>query len=122
MKKKILIVDDDPNIVKLIKNRFVANGFDALTAFDGEEALEKARSEKPDLILLDIMMPRLDGTETARLLHENETTKNIPVIFVTALKQPSEDEGGEGASGNIVFSKPIGFDDLLRKVRSLTHA
>ncbi len=83
MPKKILVVDDEFNIRKLIGTRLIANGYEVIFAADGLETLEKAESEKPDLILLDIMMPKMDGVEVGLRLKAEDKTKYIPIIILT---------------------------------------
>jgi len=83
-KAKILVIDDQSFICKLINSRLSANDYNVVSALDGIEGLHKAHKEKPDLILLDITMPRLDGFETARRLKSNDETKSIPIIMLTA--------------------------------------
>lgn len=82
---RILIIDDEKDVRKIVKKRLTAYGFEVLEANDGFAGLELAKQEIPDLILLDIMMPIQDGVETYHLLRKEETTKKIPVIFLTAL-------------------------------------
>lgn len=81
--KKILIVDDEKELRELIKEKLIKNNFDAITACDGKEAVVLAQSEKPDLILLDVVMPDIDGYETCKRLKQNNITKDIPVLFLT---------------------------------------
>lgn len=114
---KILIVDDNPDIVELIASRLEVNNYDVLTAASGEEALTSAQKDQPDLILLDVAMPGIDGFETGRRLKADDATKNIPIIMVTAkgeqtdlLKAVNEVK----AVGYIV--KPFRPDKLLEKV------
>lgn len=85
--KKILIVDDDMTLRELYEERIKAEGYTILSASDGEEAIEKATKEKPDLLLLDIMMPKINGIDVMKMLREKEETKNIPIIILTALIQ-----------------------------------
>jgi DNA-binding response OmpR family regulator len=85
MGRKILAVDDEPSIVRLVSATLTARGYDVVVAHDGEEALDKARLEHPDLIVLDIMMPKMDGREVARRLQADEKTKRIPIIFLSAI-------------------------------------
>ncbi|MBM2835490.1 MAG: hypothetical protein HW406_2651, partial [Candidatus Brocadiaceae bacterium] len=86
-KAKILVADDIKQNVKLLRVILTASGFDVVEAYDGEEALEKAKSENPDLILLDIMMPKLTGYEVCQKLRANGTTKSIPIVMITALHE-----------------------------------
>jgi len=85
MKKKILIVDDEPRVQKIIAKKLRMEGFEPISAFDGKEGLEKAASEKPDLILLDIIMPKLDGISVLKKLKEDSEIDKIPVIILTNL-------------------------------------
>lgn len=110
---KILVADDDPSIQELIQLSLEAHGYRVIVASTGREAILKALSERPDLIILDILMPELDGYEIMRLLKSNEETKNIPIIVLTAY--PS-DVGAlvswmEGVEGYL--AKPFDPDDLL---------
>lgn len=84
---KILIVDDDMTLRELYEERVKAEGYTILSASDGEEAIDKALKEKPDLILLDIMMPKINGIDVMKMLREKEETKSIPIIILTALVQ-----------------------------------
>lgn len=85
MAAKILVVDDEPSIVKLVTATLKARGYEVVAAYDGEEALDKAAIERPDLILLDIMMPKLNGRQARKKLLENPRTANIPVIHLSAI-------------------------------------
>ena len=116
MAKKILVVDDDPHIVKLVESRLKANRYDVITAKNGIESLEKANKEKPDLIILDILMPEMDGYQTLRELKESAETKSIPVIMFTAKGQSEDVEKSYelGASDYIV--KPFTPVTLLEKI------
>lgn len=85
MAKRILAVDDEPSIVKLVSATLSARGYDVVVAHNGEEALDKVRLEKPDLIVLDIMMPRMDGREVRRRLQADPATSAIPIVFLSAV-------------------------------------
>jgi len=84
---KVLIVDDDMTLRELYKERMKAEGFVIVSASDGEEAIDKTKKEKPDVILLDIMMPKINGIDVMKMLREKEETKDIPIIILTALIQ-----------------------------------
>ncbi len=84
---KILLVDDDITLHEMYAERLRAEGYVVVSAYDGEEALSKVYKEKPDLILLDIMMPKINGIDVMKKLRDDDTTKNIPVILLTALVQ-----------------------------------
>ena len=120
MLKKILIVDDEADVVEALEARLKAKRYSVTMAKSGREALMKAKEIGPDLVILDIMMPDMDGTEAARVLSDDNTTKDIPIIFLTAL-QTKEDEKkqGPGIGENVVFAKPFEFDKLLKKIKEL---
>ncbi len=123
MAARILIVDDDREMVELIQ-LFLANaGYETLTATSGEAALETAFREKPDLILLDIMMPRIDGWEVFRSIRNDPDTKSIPIAFITARTQNIDKMIGLSvmkADGYI--TKPFGKKDLLEKVARILRS
>ena len=85
MSKKILAVDDEPTIVKLVSTALTGRGYEVVVAHNGQEALDKVALEHPDLVVLDIMMPKMDGREVRRRLAENPKTASIPVIFLSAV-------------------------------------
>ncbi len=85
MTRKILAVDDEPSIVRLVTAALTSRGYDVVTAHDGQDALDKVALEKPDLIVLDIMMPRMDGREVARRLAVKPATARIPIVFLSAI-------------------------------------
>jgi len=117
MLKKILVVDDEPDAVKMMEMRLSHEGYEVLKAYDGAEAVKIARKERPDLILLDILMPVMDGAETAAKLRELPETKNIPVIFITCLFT-KEDAMQETVRGGTLFvSKPYDAEELSRIIR-----
>ncbi len=116
MAKTILVVDDDKGQVSLMESYLCGKGYTIVAAHDGMEAVDLARSAKPQLILMDVQMPRMDGDEAAMVLKEDAGTKNIPVIFCTALR--TDEEIAETREDNI-FAKPIHLDQLLAKIRSL---
>lgn len=116
---RILLVDDEPSILKIIKKRLETFGFEVFVAADGEAGLETARQKKPDLIILDIMMPKIDGIDTCKMLKEDKLTKRIPVIMFTAKNEPDEQFTGlmSGAEGYI--TKSAGSEALLNKIRTV---
>ena len=119
MAKKILVVDDEPHIVKMIESRLTANGYDVITASDGQEGLEKAQGENPDLILLDVMMPKLTGYKVSRLLKFDERFKNIPIIMLTARSQENDIELGTEVGVNLYITKPFEAQDLLNSIKKI---
>lgn len=91
IKKNILLVDDDPLVIRMYQNKLTKDGYAVKIASNGEEALIQVMKEKPDLILLDIMMPKMNGVETLKALKREEKTKGIPVIILTNLDDNPED-------------------------------
>ena len=121
MPKKILVVDDDPHIVSLIKNRFEANSYEVITANDGEECIEKILSDKPDLVILDIMMPKVDGYNVLVGIKEIKAITgelpDIPIIVLTAVADPRVREMVEKEQIVDYMIKPFASADLLSKVK-----
>ena len=115
-RKKILIVDDEEDFVGLIKDRLEASGYAVISAADVLEGLEKARTEKPDLILLDVMMPKLDGYHMCRLLKFDDAFSHIPIILLTARAQERDQKLATGVGANDYMTKPFHNDALLKKI------
>ncbi len=117
--KKILIADDRSEVVELVKVTLEGEGYQTIDASDGREALEKIGKEKPDLILLDIIMPRMDGFEVLSKVKKDPKTKDIPVIMLTAKGQKIDKEKGGrlGAQGYII--KPFSPSALLKKIEEI---
>jgi DNA-binding response OmpR family regulator len=111
--ERILICDDDPVILRLLEVNLEMEGYSVLTAHHGEEAYEVATRETPDLIILDIMMPRWDGYETCKRLKETEGTKHIPVIFLSAKAQQSDIDKGRSYGVAEYLTKPFDPTDLV---------
>ena len=119
MPKKILIADDEPNIIKMVESRLQSQGYIVIAARDGEQALEKAKSEKPDLIILDVMMPKLDGNEVCRRLRASAECKNIPIVMLTACGQAADIKKGMEGGADSYVSKPFKSATLLGIVSAL---
>ena len=113
--KKILVVDDEPEFVDMLKIRLEANDYAVVTAANGKEGVEKAAAEKPDLILLDILMPEMDGYSALKELKANNETRDIPVIVVTAKSKMQGLFLVEGINDYVV--KPFEADDLLLRIK-----
>ena len=114
---KVLLADDEPGVQRVLARRLEAQGYQVLTAADGEEALQKARSEHPDVILLDIMLPKKSGNVVAAELREQGDTTEIPVIFITCLVNNDEARVMHYQSGaNRIMGKPIDSRDLVRLI------
>jgi two-component system alkaline phosphatase synthesis response regulator PhoP len=118
-KPRILVVDDEPHIVTMLKSRLTANGYEVITAVDGQEALEKARNEIPELVILDLMLPRLDGFKVCRMLKFDEKYRHIPVIMFSARAQKSDQEMGMETGADAYVVKPFRPEELLGKIREL---
>ena len=116
---RILAVDDTPENLEILRMRLEANGYEVATAADGEEGLAKARELTPDLILLDIMMPKLDGISVVRLLKQDISLQAIPVILVTAKADTRDVVEGLDAGGDDYLTKPFEHRALLARVRSM---
>ena len=116
MVKKILVVDDECDTLKTLKTRLETSGYEVVSTVSGEECLEKAAEEKPDLILLDVLLSGLDGFKICELLKENAKTKDIPVIMLTALLGESAKEKSLESGAKYLISKPYYPEDLLRVI------
>lgn len=116
MAKKVLLIDDERDLLDMLEFRLKAKGYEMVTALNGQEGLEKAMAEKPDVILLDVMMPGMDGFEVCRRLKEAQGTKGISVIFFTAIQIPylSEKCAKLGAADCIV--KPFESEEIIEKI------
>lgn len=119
---KILIVDDEPHIRLLLEQSLEEledQGTALLTAGDGKQALEAVKKEKPDLVFLDIMMPRMNGFDVCRAIKDDPETKSIPVILLTAKGQEFERQKGREAGADLYMTKPFDPDEVLAKAREL---
>ncbi len=119
MKKKILIVDDEPQINRMLNIRMKANGYDTLSAFDGEQALEQAKLHHPDLIILDVMMPKMDGFEVCRRLKLDTSLKDIPVIMLSVKVEEGARDWAAVSGADDYLSKPFEAEELLEKIKKL---
>jgi DNA-binding response OmpR family regulator len=118
---RILVVDDDPVILRLIEVNLDLEGFDVETADRGEDAIAKARNNSPDLIILDLMMPEMNGWELAERLQKDQKTHGIPLVFLSARTQDEDRRRGEelGVAGYV--TKPFDPSDLVATIRKLTE-
>jgi CheY-like chemotaxis protein len=115
---KILLVDDIPDNIRALFHVLTENGYGVTIAADGEDALESVRMTPPDLILLDIMMPGMDGFETCRRLKDNEATRAIPVIFMTALAEPVDKVRGFQLGAVDYITKPVHHEEALSRIKT----
>lgn len=117
-KKKILIVDDEADVLKVLNKRLTAAGYNVIQASSGREAIISAKKEQPQLIILDILMPEMDGGDVANRLKNDPATKNIPVIFLTCLVRKEEEKNVEDiAAGRYFVAKPFNADELLAEIK-----
>ncbi len=115
MPKKILVCDDEPYILMALSDAVEMEGYDCVTAVNGKEAVEKAKEELPDLILLDVMMPYKDGFEVCRELKGIDLTKNIPIIMLTAKSQQLDIQRGKDVGADDYITKPFKPSTLRKK-------
>jgi len=118
MRKKILCVDDSATILMMERMILSKGPYDLVTAADGEEAVSKALAERPDLILMDIVMPRMNGFDACRRIREQEATRATPVIMVTTRGEVQNMENGFESGCNDYVTKPINATELLSKLRN----
>ncbi|HWC14790.1 MAG TPA: response regulator [Actinomycetota bacterium] len=114
--KRILIADDDPVILRLLQVNLELEGYEVVTANNGQEAVDAAGVQKPDLVILDIMMPRLDGYQACEKLKADHTTKDIPVIFLSAKAQQGDIDRGKSYGVVDYLTKPFDPSELLEVV------
>lgn len=117
-RKKILLVDDSNTVLLMEKMILSKSPYDLVTASDGQEGFDKAVSEKPDLILLDVVMPKMDGFEVCRRLRARDEMRRVPVIIVTTRGEPKSVETGYQSGCTDFITKPINGLELLSKVKS----
>ena len=115
--KKILIVDDETDIIEILEYILRKEGYECISANDGEEGLRKAKEERPDLIILDVMMPKINGYKISRLLKYDTKYKEIPIIMLTARSQEEDKILGEETGANEYITKPFKIDYVVEKVK-----
>lgn len=116
--KKILVVDDEVDLVETVRFPLEMAGYHVLISYNGEDALNQARKEDPDLILLDLMLPKLDGYKVCRLLKFDDRYKHIPILMLTAKTQERDKALGMETGANEYITKPFEMEDLLKKVKA----
>lgn len=114
--KKILIVDDEQDIVETLVFMLQQKGYECIFAYDGEAGLKLAKEEAPDLIILDVMMPKINGYKICRLLKYDARYKNTPIIMVTARGQEQDKLIGEETGADEYITKPFEFNDIIEKI------
>lgn len=118
-KKKILVVDDEEDILSMVRMRLEATGYEVVTAGDGNTAYDKAKTECPDLIVLDLSLPGMDGYNVCRLLKFDEKYRYIPVIMLTAKSQQEDKEWGAKVGADLYMTKPFEAKELLDRIKDL---
>ncbi len=116
---RILLVDDEPSIVKMVGKRLEVEGFEVLVAMDGQEALKKAQTESPQLIILDLMLPKMNGYEVCTMLKQDARYQGIPIIMFSAKAQEKDERLGRECGANAYVRKPFQAKELLDQVRAL---
>lgn len=118
-KKRILIIEDETQLVDMLKMRLEANDYRVIAAYDGQEGLEKARKQKPDLIILDLMLPKMDGYKLCGLLKKDARYSKIPIVMFTARAQEEDRKLGEEVGAEAYITKPFEPEVLLGKIEEL---
>jgi CheY-like chemotaxis protein len=116
MSTRILIVDDDPDVLTLLRTILKLSGYIPITTLNSVEAIALVETEKPDVVLLDIMMPKLDGFELCKMMRANAVTRELPIIFVTAYELLDIEERRLEAGADLVVYKPVGMDKLVNSI------
>ena len=119
MPKKILAVDDERHIVRLVQVNLERAGYTVVTAFNGKEALEQVEAEQPDLVVLDVMMPYMDGFEVLQNLRKNQSTRELPVIMLTAKAQDADVFRGWQSGVDCYLTKPFNPMELISFVKRI---
>ena len=119
MKRRLLVVDDEPSIAKIVRKQLEVAGYDVTVAVDGLEGLTKARETMPELIVLDVMLPKMNGTEVCTTLKADPKTKAIPILMLTAKAQRQDKDIGLQAGANAFLTKPFQLEELLSKIKGL---
>lgn len=119
-KRRVLLVDDDPSIIKMVGKRLEVEGFEVIVARDGEEAIAKAKSEHPDMIILDLMLPKIDGYEVCKRLKEDQEARDIPIVTIFSGKgQPGDDERCRQVGAAAYVTKGEDAGPLIQQVKAL---
>lgn len=118
-KKKILIVEDERQLVEMVKMRLEASGYEVIAAYDGQEGLDLARRQRPDLIILDLMLPKMDGYKVCGLLKKDSRYVKIPILMFTARAQEEDVKLGKEMGADAYITKPFEPQVLLSKIQEL---
>ena len=121
-KKRIILVDDKVSIIKVLTVRLEKAGYEVIPVMDGKEALDSVRKERPDLVILDLMLPTLDGYKVCRLLKFDERYKHIPIFILTARVEEDAKIRSMESGADEYISKPLNSDELLDKIKKYLEA
>jgi two-component system, sensor histidine kinase ChiS len=121
VQKQIVIVEDEPDTAEMLADMMALNGYGVKKSFGGTQALQLIMREKPDAVLLDVMMPDLSGLEVLRFMRRDPRLEHIPVIVVSARTLPSEIQGGMEAGATSYLTKPVGYHELKKAVDDALH-
>lgn len=121
VRNRILVVEDDLELVELLKFNLSKAGFQVGVATDGAKALQQVRTHAPDLVLLDVMLPELDGLAVCEILRRDTATKSLPVIILTAISSQLGRVAGLGAGANDYITKPFCVKDLVERIQAVLH-
>src|SRR2546430_2778795 len=116
---RVLVVDDEADLVRILQFGLQGIGYQVETASDGQEALKKAREQKPDLILLDLMLPKLDGYKVCRMLKFDERYKSIPIVILSARTQEADREMARSTGADLFITKPYNLEEILQTIQNL---
>ncbi len=119
MAKRILVVDDEIDLVDALAVRLESDGFEVLKALDGKEGYEKAQAHRPDAIILDLRMPRMDGFQLCRLVKFDDSLREIKVVILTAHSSEDQQRIGKSVGADAFMGKPYNYPDLLKTVKEL---
>jgi|GEM_PF-648090 len=122
MQQRVLIVDDEIDTLKLLKMIVELSGYEAYTTLNSLEAITMAQVEQPDVVLLDVMMPKLDGFQLCKMLRADPKTRHLPVIFVTAYDALDIEDRRIESGGDMVLPKPVGMDELIKAIKDVQEA
>lgn len=121
MQKKILIIDDDPAVFQVIKRTLGFKGYSVSISTDGEAAVKQIEKNTPDLVILDLMLPKISGEEVCRQIKANELTESIPIVMLTGKSCDADKVIGRLLGANFYMTKPFDLHELLKKIAELLH-
>jgi len=121
MAKKILITEDSPTILEILKSVLVEEGYEVIAASDGQQALNLAKTEKPDLMVLDLMLPKIDGYKVCRMLKFDEKYKDIPIIMLTARTNETDERLGKEVGADAYIKKPFQPEVVIDEIKKLLN-